>query len=193
MRAIARALGYSPAALYEYFPAKEDIFGALYFEGAGGLAGRMVASGEAMPPGSSIHATLHEMGRAYRRYAHEQPELFGLVFGGKSMHGQSPSDDDDERPGFDELVRAIERGIAAGEIDSPVAEPVAVACWSIVHGFVVLEMAGYFGPGETRVTADPEPDDTLEPSHYSGQQPTPDGLFELVLDRMLLGVVRRRG
>jgi len=50
MRAIARALGYSPAALYEYFPAKEDIFAALYFEGSGGLAGRMRAVAEALPP-----------------------------------------------------------------------------------------------------------------------------------------------
>ena len=74
MRAIARALGYSPAALYEYFPSKEDIFAALYFEGAGGLAGRLVAVRKSMPADSSVRATLHEMGRAYRDYAHEQPE-----------------------------------------------------------------------------------------------------------------------
>ena len=56
MRAIARALGYSPAALYEYFPGKEDIFNALYFEGAGGLAGRIVAVRETSAgPDSSVH------------------------------------------------------------------------------------------------------------------------------------------
>src|SRR5262245_52695197 len=44
MRAIARAIGYTPGALYEYFPAKEDVFHALYFEGTDGLAGRMDAA-----------------------------------------------------------------------------------------------------------------------------------------------------
>src|SRR5687768_17769497 len=57
MRAIARALGYSPAALYEYFPSKEDIFAALYFEGAGGLAGEMLAVRDAVPADSSVPAT----------------------------------------------------------------------------------------------------------------------------------------
>lgn len=188
MRAIARALGYSPAALYEYFPAKEDVFAALYFEGTGGLAGRMVAAGERMPPGSSIHATLHEMGRAYRAYAHEQPELFRLVFGGASMHKQHPSEDDGERPGFDELVRAIERGIAAGEIDAPAAGPISVACWSIVHGFVVLELAGHFGPVGPEIAEDPGP--WTIPDPRTGRAAL-DGLFELVLDRLLLGVMRR--
>lgn len=184
MRAIARALGYSPAALYEYFPAKEDIFASLYFEGTGGLAGRLKAISADLPLESSIHATLHEMGRAYRNYANEQPELFRLVFGDKSRHGQSPADDTGERPGFDELVRAIERGIVSGEIDALAAEPIAVACWSIVHGFVVLEMAGHFGPSKTRVSDDPDPCGGVG-------RPTSDALFEMVLDRLLLGVRRR--
>lgn len=90
MRAIARALGYSPAALYEYFPAKEDIYKALYFQGTGGLGSRMVAARDRVPPDSSVRTALFEMGRAYRAYAHEQPELFRLVFGDTAVHGQSP-------------------------------------------------------------------------------------------------------
>ena len=188
MRAIARALGYSPAALYEYFPSKEDIFAALYFEGAGGLAGRLVAVRKSMPADSSVRATLHEMGRAYRDYAHEQPELFRLVFGDSARHGQRPSNDLGERPGFDDLVASIEDGIASGEIDAPVAEPIAVSCWSIVHGFVVLEIAGFLGHLEacpTQAEADPEPDS------YRGR-PAPDELFDMVLDRILLGVLARK-
>jgi len=151
----------------------------------------MVAASAGLPAGSSIHATLHEMGRAYRVYAHEHPELFGLVFGGKAMHGQTPDGDGAaERPGFDELVAAIARGMAAGEIDSPAAEPVAVAvaCWSLVHGFVVLEMAGHFGPRGTGVADDAGPDAIGD---LRGGSPATDGLFELVLDRMLLGVLTR--
>lgn len=189
MRAIARALGYSPAALYEYFPSKEDIFAALYFEGAGGLAGRLVAVRESMPARSSVHATLHEMGRAYRDYAHEQPELFRLVFGDSAQHGQRPSNELGERPGFDDLVASIAAGIASGEIDAPAAEPIAVACWSIVHGFVVLEIAGFLGSVEA-CPAVAEADS--EPASFRGR-PAPDELFDMVLDRILLGVLARKG
>lgn len=186
MRAIARALGYSPAALYEYFPAKEDIYKALYFEGTGGLGSRMVAARDRVPADSSVRTALFEMGRAYRAYAHGQPELFRLVFGDTSVHGQSPKTDD-ERPGFDELVAVIADGIASGEIDAPAAEPVAVACWAIVHGFVVLEIIGCFGPNETRVVSDP-----ASPTTPTDGRPSPDALFDQTLDRILLGVLTRK-
>jgi len=189
MRAIARALGYSPAALYEYFPGKEDIFAALYFEGTDGLAGQMGAVRESVPADSSVRDTLQKMGRAYRAYAHEHPDLFSLVFGDSSRHGQRPSNDQGERPGFDDLVAAIEQGIASGEIDAPAAEPIAVACWSIVHGFVVLEIAGFL-----RSEGEP-PADGIESapacvSRYG--RPAPDDLFDMVLERILLGVLARK-
>src|SRR5688500_14184005 len=79
MRAIARAIGYTPGALYEYFPAKEDIFETLYFEGSDGLAGRMLAMKAAIPAGTPTRETLKALGRAYRAFAHEQTELFRLV------------------------------------------------------------------------------------------------------------------
>ena len=190
MRAIARALGYSPAALYEYFPSKEDIFAALYFEGADGLAGQLRAVRDSMPADSSVHATLNMMGRAYRDYAQEHPELFRLVFGDSARHGQRPANEMGERPGFDDLVAAIEHGIATGEVDAPAAEPVGVACWSIVHGFVVLESAGFLGRGEA-LEADPEGGAISEFDPCRGR-PDPDELFEMVLNRILLGVLSRK-
>jgi AcrR family transcriptional regulator len=189
MRAIARALGYSPAALYEYFPSKEDIFAALYFEGTEGLAGQLLAVRESMPADRSIQATLSKMGRAYRAYAQEHPELFRLVFGDSARHGQRPSNDLGERPGFDDLVAAIENGIATGEIDGPAAEPIAVTCWAVVHGFVVLEIAGFLdahaeGSGDDGADAGPA-------CVVRGGRPDPDQLFEMVLDRLLVGVLAR--
>ena len=93
MRAVARAIGYSPAALYEYFPAKEDVIDALYFEGAEGLDGRMRDAMAALPPEASATATFTYLGRAYRAYAHDQPELYRLVLGTapKTQTGGPPS------------------------------------------------------------------------------------------------------
>lgn len=83
----------------------------------------------------------------------------------------------------------IADGIASGEIDAPAAEPVAVACWAIVHGFVVLEVIGYFGSNETRVVADPAAPAAL--SDPNDGRPSSDALFDLTLDRILLGVLAR--
>lgn len=190
VRAIARALGYSPAALYEYFPSKEDIFAALYFEGAEGLAGQMVTAREAMPADRSVRVTLRAMGQAYRAYAQEHPELFRLVFGDSARHGQRPSNDLGERPGFDDLVAAIEVGIATGEIDAPAAEPIAVTCWAAVHGFVVLEIVGFL---EDRADSSGERGADSGPACVvPGGRPDPDQLFEMVLDRLLVGVLSRK-
>src|SRR5215204_2209368 len=71
LRAIARALGYSPAALYEYFPSKEAIAKALYFGGADGLAGRMDRALAALPEGTPPMEAKKALGRAYRSYALE--------------------------------------------------------------------------------------------------------------------------
>lgn len=190
MRAIARALGYSPAALYEYFERKEDILVALYFEGADGLAGHMGAVRASMMPGDSVDVMLPRMGRAYRAYAQGNPELFRLVFGGAARDEQHHLEDDGERPGFDELVAVIEQGVASGEIDFPAAEPLAVACWSMVHGFVVLEIAGFL-----KADKDPGPNGLPEGQDRIPRfgRPDADALFDLVLDRCLHGVLARTG
>ena len=177
MRAIARAMGYTPGALYEYFAAKEDIFEALYFEGADGLAGRMQAAKAAIPPATSTVEALKALGRAYRAYAHEHPQLFRLVFGPEARrpHRKLNPGEDEERPGFDVLVATIEEGIARDEVVSLPPLAIAVACWSMVHGFVTLELNGQFGDAG------------------AGDAPSPavDGLFEIALDGLSYGVLHR--
>lgn len=143
MRAIARTIGYSPAALYEYFPAKEKIFTALYFEGAGGLVSRMRNALEALPADVSADRRMWAIGHAYRVYALEQPELYRLAFGSGSA-GFSPGDDemDTGNEAFDLLVSAARAGVEDGSFLALPAEAIALACWSMVHGFVMLEISG---------------------------------------------------
>ena len=115
MRAIAREIGYSPAALYEYFPAKEDLVCALYFEGAGGLAGRMRAALAGLPPEAPAEQRMWALGHAYRAYALAQPELYRLAFG-SGMAGFTPGEAEmaSGTEAFDLLVEAARFGVEDG-------------------------------------------------------------------------------
>lgn len=160
MRAIAREIEYSPAALYEYFPAKEDLCCALYFEGAGGLAARMRAALESLAPDVGAETRLMALGHAYRVYALEQPDLYLLAFGSSSADFSPDSEAMDKgNEAFDLLVTAARSGVDGGTfIDLP-AEAIALSCWASVHGFVMLEISGLIAhklgtPGESSARVD---------------------------------------
>jgi AcrR family transcriptional regulator len=164
MRAIARDLGYSPAALYEYFPGKEDVFCALYLEGAEGLAGRMRTALDALPDEAPANERLLAIGLAYRGFALEQPELYRLAFGSGTADYE-PGDEERAAGGeaFQILIDTARAGVADGTFAQIPPEALALACWSMVHGFVMIELAGMvdkkLGPGSA--TADQLFDATL--------------------------------
>src|SRR6188768_2411770 len=77
MRKIAERIEYSPAAIYSYFPAKDDIFFALAEEGFRLLhqAGDRILDEHADPL-----ETLRRLFWAYYRFSREQPQYFELMF-----------------------------------------------------------------------------------------------------------------
>lgn len=142
VRAIARELGYSPAALYEYFPAKEAIYCALYFEGADGLTSRMRSALEALPDDAPAARRIFAIGEAYRRYALEHAELYQLVFGG----GGSFTPDSEELSyggrAFQLLIDVARAGVEDGSFKPLPPESIALTCWATVHGFILIELSG---------------------------------------------------
>jgi AcrR family transcriptional regulator len=143
MRAVAAEIGYSAAALYEYFPSKDRLCDSLFFEGAEGLAGRMRDAIEQQPPGSSALERLAAAGAAYRAAALEQPDLYRLIFSNPipsdaPESGRGPQGDS----AFSFLVDLFRQGIAAGEIAEGDPEVAALHAWASVHGFVTLEILG---------------------------------------------------
>lgn len=176
LRGVARAVGYSPAAIYEYFGSKEDLIGCLYFEGRGGLTDRMVAVLESMPDGQPAIETLRGFGHAYRQAAQEHPELYRLIFGrGKtpdhsSMHGSA--NDVPPSHAFGLLIDLVAKGIQDGEFLEAPAPVVAMAAWTAIHGFVTLELSGALSeaspPGKSLVegAAPPSTDDLFEGMLY---------------------------
>lgn len=78
IRKIAERIEYSPAALYSYFPSKDDIFYALAEEGFRLLYGDRASytALDSLPPLERIRAIF----RRLYRYSVEHPEYFALMF-----------------------------------------------------------------------------------------------------------------
>lgn len=186
MRDVAQAIGYSVASLYEYFPAKEAILTCLYFEGTEGLAGRLSITLTTLPDDATATQRLAALGQAYRAYAHEQPELFRLIFFRQEPNPTRPKDGAGE-DAFGLLLAVAQDGIDRGEFAPVPTEALAVTAWTIVHGFVMLELGEHLRnrgcPSPLTLAAEPEPRD----------EAMLNDLFAQVLRLGMTGIINRAG
>ena len=154
-RKIASAAGTSTMAVYTHFGGMPGLIAAVADEGL-----RQFDAAMTMPSTSDPVADLVATGIAYRRYAIERPHMYRLMFGSTSANGiNAPSHDvltlsvaeiNDHYPSFAHVVRGVHRCMLAGRIaGSPNHDASVVATaaqfWASVHGFVMLELAGYYG------------------------------------------------
>jgi AcrR family transcriptional regulator len=76
IRTLATNVGYSPAAIYRYFPSKDDIFFALAEEGL-----RLLNAGDpANTPSADPLADIRATAQRFYDFSKEQPQLFALIF-----------------------------------------------------------------------------------------------------------------
>ena len=155
-RKIAGAAGTSTMAVYTHFGGMPALIAAVADEGL-----RQFDVALTMPPTSDPVADLMATGIAYRRYAIERPHMYRLMFGSTSAHGiNAPAHDlmtltvaeiNDHYPSFAHVVRGVHRCMLAGRIvagsasDDATVVAVAAQFWSSIHGFVMLELAGFYG------------------------------------------------
>jgi AcrR family transcriptional regulator len=138
VRAIADHAGISTMAVYSRFGGKGNILEALYRRGFRLLRSEL----EKVPPSSSSVHDITELAFAYRRFALDNPGLYGFMF---------------ERPlpGFDPTLESREEGLAGtfavlvdrvgafieesmgGEGDRAI---VSYLIWSALHGELSLEL-----------------------------------------------------
>lgn len=145
IRGIARRIGYSAPALYEYFSGKEAIAEALFVSGFERLREAMEAVERAEP---DPEARMRAMGAAYRRFAYTYPQEYQLMFS-RPVPEFKPSDDLLENtaiPAFAPLQRAVAAGIAAGLFREGNPRDAATVAWATMHGLVSLDLAGMSGP-----------------------------------------------
>jgi AcrR family transcriptional regulator len=161
-RKVANAAGTSTMAVYTHFGGMRGLIAEVANEGL-----RQFAAALAAPPTPDPVADLVATGIAYRRYAIERPHMYRLMFGSTSAHGiNAPAHDllalsladiSDRYPSFAHLVQAVHRSMLAGRItagsahDDAAVVAIAAQFWALIHGFVMLELAGHYAGGGAAV------------------------------------------
>jgi AcrR family transcriptional regulator len=155
-RKVASAAGTSTMAVYTHFGGMRGLVAQVAEESL-----RQFDAALSVPQTDDPVADLLATGMAYRRYAIERPHMYRLMFGSTSAHGiNAPAGNilaltvaeiEQNIPSFAHVVRAVRRSTAAGRISFGSADDdervVATAAqfWALMHGFVLLELAGFFG------------------------------------------------
>jgi len=155
-RKVAGAAGTSTMAVYTHFGGMRALITEVAEEGV-----RQFDAALTMPQTGDPVTDLFVAGAAYRRYAMEHPHMYRLMFGSTSAHGVSApagnvlkltvAEIEQHAPSFARLVRAVQRSIQAGRItvcsadDDAAVVATASQIWALIHGFVMLELAGYYG------------------------------------------------
>jgi AcrR family transcriptional regulator len=147
IRKIAERIEYSPAAIYSYFPGKDDIFFALAAEGFTRLD-------EAIKQAAGDPDPLEDLRNcwwAFYRFSKDQREFFHLMFVDRSVPAITQ-----QWPGFGLLEQMIgrvaariQRSIDAGRFPPSLDPQVALhVVWAAMMGPSVLGCACRLAPGE---------------------------------------------
>lgn len=145
IRGIAKDLGYSPGAIYDYFESKEDIVHCLYFEGSGGLSAVMYQCVCELGEDDDVFTALEKLALAYRHHSLTHSEMYRLVFGVLKQPNPEAGDlGEFSLGGLDTLLTVIQRGIDCGDLQDVPAIVIATSAWTAAHGFMSLEVTEHF-------------------------------------------------
>lgn len=149
MRKIAEIVEYSPAAIYGYFPSKDDIFYALAEEGFRLLhdTGDSLDALEALPP---IERVRQSFWRLYQ-FSCEHPQYFALMFVDRAVPRISREYErfDFAREMKQATLRHLEAAIHEGALPAGTSPEVVMRVLSCaVLGIAVLRLSERLAPGE---------------------------------------------
>lgn len=153
MRAIADAIDYSPAGLYEYFGSKEEIVLAVVAEGFQRFTQALKAVDTTLPTEEYLVA----LGLAYVNFAVKNSDYFLLMFTtaplvalrfktGDTLTKNDLLNDDSS---FGVLLRAVQRSLDEDVMQLPNDAgllDLAYAIWTQVHGMAMLRISGIPSP-----------------------------------------------
>ncbi|HZA12744.1 TetR/AcrR family transcriptional regulator [Mycobacterium sp.] len=151
-RKIAAEIGASTMAVYTHFGGMTGLLDAV----AGEAFARFTQALTEVPQTDDPVADFMAMGAAYRGFALANPQRYQLMFGVSSPEAitrnrtdltvtGSATDRIERATSFHALLTAVRRMIAAGRIRDDGEPAIAGRLWSLIHGAVMLEMAGFFG------------------------------------------------
>ncbi len=147
IRKIAERIEYSPAAIYSYFPSKDDIFFALAAEGFTRLDETIKAAAGDPDPLKDLRNSWW----AFYQFSKDQREFFHLMFVDRSVPAIT-----EQWQGFDLLQQMlahvaarIQRAIDAGRLPVGLNPQVALhVLWAALTGPAVLGCTCRLAPGE---------------------------------------------
>lgn len=138
LRELARRVGVSATAVYRHFPDKGALMGALSLTGLKRLGEAQHEASAAAGGGEEGFAA---SGRAYVRFALQNPSLFRLIFSFPKRPDllRSPSGAGSEPVVFlkANIAALLPEGAAAQEV-----ELLAARAWALVHGLAMLMLDG---------------------------------------------------
>ena len=141
LRAAADRVGVSPSAVYHYFLDKDSLITAVGQKLFIDLA-KMQKEALAQIPGKSARAAklrYRELGRTYFQWAHKEPNLFRLMFGGFCKLDSQDSHKNKEA--FLMLTNCLDDLLATGGITLEMRRYGELLSWSGVHGasYLIIE------------------------------------------------------
>ena len=151
IRKIAERIEYSPAAIYSYFPSKDDIFYALAEEGFRLLGSPAGAAPQERLSGLKPIERLRAVFWRLYEFSRQHPQYFALMFMERSVPRISR---EYERFAFvrsrkQEIAAEIEACIAAGELPPATNPGVAVRMvMAGILGVAGLHLSDRLAPGE---------------------------------------------
>jgi AcrR family transcriptional regulator len=150
-RRLTRETGTSTMAVYTHFGGMGPLVSEVAAEGFRRLIARV---GE-VEPSDDPTDDLRRMAVAYRANALDNRYLYAVMFGSASLGGYrlEAGSVEDGVEAFAQLRDAVERAMSAGALRAGDPSAVAGQYWSALHGYVMLELAGYH-----QITDDPERD-----------------------------------
>lgn len=138
LREVARLAKVSHNAPYRHFRDKEEMLAAVAAEGFERLAASMIE--EAAPARDPLDALVRS-GLGYVQFALRWPDHFTVMFDYCEGLDTYPDYEASGRKAFQVLLDRIVDAQTAGQLPPGDADPLALICWSMVHGIAKLAVS----------------------------------------------------
>jgi AcrR family transcriptional regulator len=172
LRAIARELGITAPAIYNYFPDRDALVTALIIDAFTSFGDWQLEARDSVPE-TDFRGRMNAIGLAYRHWAHTFPQRYQLIFGTPIPDYEGPIEKifPSSARSLSALVSVVEGMRAAGKLNIDafpkvkseykvsfdawktyggsadiLSLSVAMLIWARVHGIVSLEIQGNLPP-----------------------------------------------
>ena len=143
IRNIAEKIEYSPATIYLYYKDKNDIIHALHQDGFKLLVNYFKDVAAIENPFDRLIA----MGRAYMKFALENPELYNLIFNMQEPieHLDTCDSWEEGDQAFGLLLTNVQQCQQTGYFHGMDPHSLSLTIWSTMHGLCMLRITGHLG------------------------------------------------